>query len=299
MRETLREHCERLGLQRILEEWDRERNLPMTPETVSYGSKKKMWWRCKQGHVWDASITSRSGGKVGCPVCSGHRILLGYNDLWTKRPEIAAEWDTEKNGSLTPNMVGMGSYQYVWWKCPQGHSYRARVCMRTRKKGSGCPYCSRKVLIPGVNDPTVLYPKIAGQWDKEKNLPQKLETLTSTSVYRGWWRCEKGHSYKARVIDRIYNKQGCPFCAGKKAYPGYNDLATHRPDLAKEWYMELNAPLTPEMVTLGSGKRVWWRCQFGHVWKAAIFNRVGRANRTGTGCPICVQNMWKQKWQKQ
>ena len=37
------------------------------------------------------------------------------------------------------------------------------------------------------------------------------------------------------------------------------------------------------MVTLGSGKRVWWRCEHGHVWLTAVFNRV----HGGTGCPVC------------
>lgn len=72
MRETLYDFCIRTGQQTLLQEWEAERNAPLTPKDLSYGSKKKVWWICEQGHVWCASIASRTGGKrCGCPVCAG------------------------------------------------------------------------------------------------------------------------------------------------------------------------------------------------------------------------------------
>lgn len=67
--------------------------------------------------------------------------------------------------------------------------------------------------------------------------------------------------------------------------PGETDLTTMFPALAEEWDAARNGKLTPEMVTLGSHKKVWWRCGDGHVWKAAIFSRTGRQK---CGCPICA-----------
>lgn len=67
--------------------------------------------------------------------------------------------------------------------------------------------------------------------------------------------------------------------------PGVNDLATLEPEIAAEWYEALNAPLTPEMVTVGSHRKVWWECSEGHVWKSVIYSRTG-AQRCG--CPVCA-----------
>ncbi len=64
--------------------------------------------------------------------------------------------------------------------------------------------------------------------------------------------------------------------------PGFNDLATKYPALAKEWNMQKNGKLLPSNVTAGSGKKVWWKCENGHEWQSKIVARV-----YGSGCPIC------------
>ena len=81
------------------------------------------------------------------------------------------------------------------------------------------------------------------------------------------------------------NGSRCPYCTGKQVLPGFNDLATLKPKVAKEWYQPLNGGLKPEDVTLGSNKKVWWQCGEGHVWQAFVYAR-GRKN--GTGCPVCA-----------
>lgn len=283
MRESLQEHCLRTGKTDLLAEWDAAKNAPFTPQTMPHSSREKVWWRCKQGHSWHAGVQSRARMGCGCPVCRGRRIIAGYNDLQTKRPEIAAEWDLEKNAPLRPDAVAVSSQKRVWWRCAAGHSFRSAIADRTRPKSSGCPYCKKKVILPGINDPKTLNPTLAAEWDTEKNGAAKMEELLNSSAFKAWWRCPNGHSYQASVRNRIYNKTGCPYCAGKKAWPGFNDLASQMPKLAAEWASDLNAPLTPAMVTLGSGKRVWWRCDQGHVWLTAVFNRV----RSGSGCPVC------------
>ena len=35
-------------------------------------------------------------------------------------PEIAKEWDYEKNGDLLPSHVSKSSAVRVWWKCEKG-----------------------------------------------------------------------------------------------------------------------------------------------------------------------------------
>ncbi|MBO5323979.1 MAG: zinc-ribbon domain-containing protein [Oscillospiraceae bacterium] len=46
-----------------------------------------------------------------------------------------------------------------------------------------------------------------------------------------------------------------------------NSFARVHPELVSEW-SERNFPLTPEDITYGSKKLVWWRADCGHEWQA-------------------------------
>ena len=119
-------------------EWS-DRNLPLTPDMVTAGSSKKVWWRGACGHEWQALVKNRAGRGCGCPVCSGNLIVPGENDLKSKAPEIVKEWDFGKNKEMRPDQVGMQSNHKVFWTCARGHSFVARISDRV--KGSGCPFC--------------------------------------------------------------------------------------------------------------------------------------------------------------
>ncbi len=161
----------------LLKEWDESRNFPLTPDTVSYGSKKKVWWTCENGHSWQTTVHVRSEGS-GCPYCTGRKVLPGFNDLGTLYPDVAAQWDREKNGSLSPRDVSTGSKIRIWWRCPEGHSWQSPVASRTAW-GHGCPVCAGKTIVTGENDLAHLQPEIAAQWDKRKN--GRLSVLSTGS----------------------------------------------------------------------------------------------------------------------
>lgn len=104
--------------------------------SVTARSNKKMHWKCKLGHEWDATITNRTKNGSGCPTCSGRDVERGVNDLLTTHPNLAAEalgWD--------PRDVKAGSDKRLSWKCLEGHEWRSTVA--TRSRGSGCPSCAR------------------------------------------------------------------------------------------------------------------------------------------------------------
>ena len=263
----------------IADQWHPEKNGTVRPEMVSAVSGKRVWWICGLGHEWRTSVACRVKGS-GCPVCAGKQILPGFNDLATTNPEMAKQWDDEKNGDLTPQRVSRGSKAAVWWKCSQGHRWQTPVAYRI--KGEDCPYCANKRVEPGFNDLQTTDPMLAAQWNVARNLPLKPETVTRGSDKSVWWRCEKGHEWKAVIGDRSRGN-GCPYCAGKRLIPGQNDLATVDPALAAQWHPHKNGMLTPRDVTAVAGRAVWWRCSEGHAWKALISNR-----RWGNGCPYCA-----------
>lgn len=105
-------------------EWS-ERNLPLTPDKITYGSNKIVWWIGTCGHEWQTSVKARSSGEK-CPICSGARAVEGINDLVTLKPELAAEWSS-KNNPLKPTMVTVGSHKKVIWKGKCGHEWTATV----------------------------------------------------------------------------------------------------------------------------------------------------------------------------
>ncbi len=126
----------------IAAEWNYERNGDLKPEDIMPGDKRRVWWRCKKGHEWQAQTGSRTMTNTGCPICTNHRLLPGFNDLATTHPELVKEWNWEKNGSLTPSDVFAGSRQKVWWKCEHGHEWEGRIDQRIDPKHRcGCPGC--------------------------------------------------------------------------------------------------------------------------------------------------------------
>ena len=123
----------------LANEWNYERNGELTPNDITLGYNGVIWWKGTCGHEWTANIRDRNKG-IGCPYCSNKKLLVGFNDLETKRPDIAKEWNYSKNKS-TPSNILAGSGKSVWWKCQVcGHEWRAKVI--TRVRGSGCPKCA-------------------------------------------------------------------------------------------------------------------------------------------------------------
>ena len=201
----------------------------------------------------------------------------------TGRTELLLQWDAGKNLPLTPEAVSSGSGRKVWWRCGRGHDWQAAVF--ARRAGGGCPVCAGKVIVPGENDLKRLFPAVAAQWHPTKNGTAGPETVSPGSNRKVWWLCPLGHAYQAAVAARTARGSGCPYCAGRKVLPGFNDLSAAAPLVAAQWHPTLNGELTPEMVTAGSRRKVWWQCPQGHVWKAAVCARAGGRK---TGCPVCA-----------
>lgn len=73
----------------------------------------------------------------------GNALSKGKNDLETVRPDIAKEWNYEKNGDLKSTEIYSRSSIKVWWKCSKGHEWQTKVESRVQS-GSACHYCSDK-----------------------------------------------------------------------------------------------------------------------------------------------------------
>lgn len=386
-------------------EWNYEKNENLSPTQVKAGSDKKVWWKCERGHEWSAIINDRKNG-AGCPVCAKERqtsfpeqvlyyylkqhntalnretvfgkeidiylpdinIGIEYNGIyyhknrgkkdkekiqflkdhginvftikedeedkvsgntvyyrygksleWAivnlcqlinvsvpsidikadrikiyeqyilsekerslayKNPDIAAEWHPTKNGSLTPDLISSGSNKIVWWLCKRGHEYDMSVDKKTC--GYGCPICSGRRIVVGVNDLATTHPYLLDMWDYEKNSNISPQQVTFGSNKKVWWKCHMGHSYQMRLHHKT-GGIGCPVCSGHITVSGFNDFATIHPELLSEWDYEKNT-VDPSSVAQCCNLRVWWKCKCGHNWKTSINNRVA-----GTICPKCAK----------
>ena len=195
---------------------------------------------------------------------------------------LMEEWDWEKNGEagLNPEILSQGCHQEAWWKCSHGHSWNSIISNRIRLN-RGCPYCAGQRPIVGATDLCTTHPSLAKEWNYAKNEELLPEQCMGGSHKIVWWICSEGHEWKAQIKSRA-NGVGCPYCANKLVYRGYNDLATTHPELAAEWHPTKNENLTPQDITFGSGKKVWWQCKNNHEWEASVDNRT-----KGRGCPVC------------
>ena len=204
------------------------------------------------------------------------KVTKSYN-LATVNPKLAKEWHPTKNHSLTPKDVTPGSNKKVWWRCKKGHEWFTSAAERSR--GRNCPYCSGQRVCKD-NCLETVNPKISMEWHPTKNGKLKPRDVMPGSDKKVWWKCKKGHEWKASIYSRN-KKTKCPFCSGRKINSQYN-LKTIYPKIAAEWHSDKNKGLSPETIHPASGIQVWWQCKRGHEWKARVADRA-----KGRGCPFC------------
>jgi Probable Zinc-ribbon domain len=215
-------------------------------------------------------------------------IILKRKTLAEDRPDLLLEWHPTKNIGISPHTVTKSASIKVWWVCRANkvHEWQAFIANRNRKgRRDGCPFCSGRYATKETSL-LVKYPELANQWHPTKNgelTPDKVKTFTSKKV---WWLCSKDdkHEWQATVGSR--QKNGCPYCSGKKPTKEHN-LQSVNPVVSKEWHPSKNKPMLPKDVTPFSNKKVWWKCSTcSHEWIAIVNNRA-----KGRGCPICKRGL--------
>jgi hypothetical protein len=239
------------------------------PTKFTFGSNKKVKWKCQVGHIWISSVARRI--KSECPTCHIRlkNIIIGRNDLLTTHPEIAEqafEWD--------PKTVSAGSGEKKAWKCSSGHVWIAAVGKRTSKDSRNCPVCSNQQVLIGFNDLATTHPRIASQaadWDPRSVVAGSNKKLN--------WNCPEGHNYVA-AVNSVVRGASCLVCCNHVVQAGVNDLATTDPLIAQQadgW--------DPTLIHIGSHKKMAWRCELGHSWNAIVISRKK------TNCPVCANRV--------
>jgi hypothetical protein len=269
----------------IAEQWDYDRNAPLTPRDVLAKSGKTYWWKCVEGpdHSWQQTPNNRAKGQ-NCPYCANQRVSV-TNRLANVYPAMVEQWDYQLNAPVTPNDIIARTGKKYWWRCDKGPDHVWQESPNERAKGKNCPMCSgQRVSI--TNCLATRNPELVPEWHPTLNGDLTPWDVTAkSSRAKVWWQCMSNtdHVWEASPASRTSMQSGCPFEAGKQVDPAASLGALH-PDIGRELHPDLN-PLSASEITPMSDLRAWWKCTVNpkHVWATKVYNRVLHRS----GCPDC------------
>jgi hypothetical protein len=180
---------------------------------------------------------------------------------------------------LLPSEISCGNPKSVWWNCPKCNSeYDMGTYYRTKIK-CNCPFCAGK-RVNHTNSLENIFPKVANEWNYDKNESITPKDISHSSGKKVWWICSKGHEWKVSVSHRTVNENGCPYCAGRKTGKDNNLLVTH-PELCRDWDYKKNT-VHPTTVSWSNKNKFWWKCNNGHEYYKSIHSKVRFPD-----CPNC------------
>lgn len=303
------------------------KNNGLTASDFTANSHKKIWWLYsyddpKTGKhfdfEWQTTIQNRMRN-LECPYLNHHKIWPGFNDLATVNPELAAQFHPYKNGELTTKDVLPCSVKKIWWLLPydvpddypvkslrgKHFDFEWQASINHRSQGDSCPYLVGKKVYPGFNDLATINPELAKQLHPLKNHGIHSETIYAYSTKSVWWIYPYDDPKTGRhfdfewqeTVDRRMRGRGCPYLSGKRIYPGFNDLATANPELAKQVHPTKNNGLTATDIAAYSNKNIWWIYpyddpktgkHFDFEWQTTPASRIN-----SPGCPfLSSQRIW-------
>ena len=142
-----------------MQQWHKEKNPLLSPETVIAGSHFRVQWICPVClHEWQCPISTKVRLNTGCPKCAQAHPGSSKDGIRQKQPTFAScdhpllsQWDHElsaREGNY-PDNTTLGSHKQIWWRydrCPKGnkHSWSAICHNRTKAHVTGCPCCPVK-----------------------------------------------------------------------------------------------------------------------------------------------------------
>jgi hypothetical protein len=208
----------------VAAQWHPTMNNSLTALDVKPFSTRKAWWLCSDGHDWKAPIAGRSRGE-GCPTCAN--VTRGKKRATPKDgesvadlfPDIAAQWHSHRNGTVTAQALKPGSNVKIWWTCPEcGNEWPASPKSRCLN-GGGCPPCGRKRagLARALPKPgqslADLHPAIAAEWHPHLNGDLRPDAIKPGRSKKVWWKCQLDHEWEALPKSRTGLGSGCPKCS--------------------------------------------------------------------------------------
>ncbi len=156
-------------------------------------TKDKTWWRCGQGHRWQAQYANVKHHGSGCPACVG-KARRTPDDYRRLAAQHRLKW-------LGP--MGEKVKHLTWWKCSHGHQFESRYL--DIQQDHGCAACYGNA--PLVEEDFRALAEARGlRWLG----PELVNSRAKTG-----WQCGQGHRWQGRY-DNIQQGHGCPVCYEKR-----------------------------------------------------------------------------------
>ena len=276
----------------LAKEWHPDKNKNLKATDVTAGCGKKVWWLCPKGHSYQATVLHRSYG-TNCPICnSGRQTSFAEQAVFYYIKQIypnAVNRCTDVIGNrmeldiYIPSIKTAIEYDGCFW-------HKEEKLERDRKKCSLCHEQGirliriREKMPDNASDAIGLADSMISMenLDKVENLQNLIHILLDQLDPKSNMWTRKNPLYFHSQIDVDLQRDRFKIL-GYMQDVQHDSLAELRPELAEEWHPTKNETLRPTMFTLGSDKKVWWKCKVcGHEWEATISHRA-----SGTGCPAC------------
>jgi hypothetical protein len=172
-------------------------------------SATKLWWRCREGHEWDADPAAIVQGSW-CRICERgwgrSRVRLSI--------EIMHEMAAERGGKCLSSSYN-GIYARLRWRCARGHEW-VSVANNIRR-GWWCPRCAHSTR---------------GTLDGMRALAIERGGRCLTRIWDNHARpmlfaCGQGHRFSARA-NVIKTGVWCPQCKDSRASSAPVSRGSHR-----------------------------------------------------------------------
>lgn len=273
--ETNPDLAKQWNYEKNLEEHERNSAHPKTPDKCSNGSKRKVWWRCDKGHEYSAVVYSRVAGN-GCPFCDSERktsfpeqcVVYYLKKITEVKSQFKLENTLTLDAFLPDFNIGIEYDGKYWHKSADRDIRKNEVCA---SKGIRLIRILEPEHILDGSDSDCIRLKSTD----DKAIESAIEQLVNLIA----------DSFDIDTnIDINIDSDRISIMAGYISKEKEINLENEFPDLAKEWNVELNQSLQPNMFAPYSNKEVWWRCSVcGHEFQKRISSRT----KGGKGCPVC------------
>lgn len=207
------------------------------------------------------------------------------------------EWNISRNSGVKFGSEEISRSKKYWWLCSKcGYEWEATISKRIgtpQKKGTGCPFCSGRVVVPGKNDLVTVAPELLDEWDYFNNVGLNPGQLYAGSGKKVWWICRKCDNKWQATIGHRVSGRGCPKCATQNRKTSWsatcarrNSIAIKRPEALEMWDYAKNEKngINPYQVSCSAKKIVFWKCKIcGYEWS----RKPELVNKRYIYCPMC------------
>ena len=280
-------------------------NIGINLDKLKCCSNIKIVWICKNHtscniHIWESQVNTRCRNQK-CPYCSSQKIC-SCNSIVTNEL-LLKEFAYDLNINIDPNTIALHSNTKFWWRCSNNNTCNHHIWKCTPddriSSNTKCPFCSHHLTC--ICNSIVSNELFMKEFAYDLNINIDPATIALQSNKRILWRCTNHlscneHIWKVSPNSRTRNNTKCPFCYGGNFACKCNTFMNDQL-LAKEFCIELNTNINPNILKLGSGIKITWKCSrsnCNNIWKTCLSSRTRKIEPTG--CPKCsLSKMYSKK----